>query len=449
MENKWRAARYGLDGKLIDFGKQRGAVRASGGGDISSSSTTSWTNSAAARRSGTSAGSSRRQRRRPPIARLPRNGRPKKVVDYIIERPKADCSKPRAYAARRTVMSASGRSTRLNSADAVDPEFARAPATPSYVCLRVQPQRRSPSSRTKRACEIAAAWSRELERSARPAASILEDSPPRPLVDMPRRDPRRHGDQPGQHLRGQGPDQRTAHAHADDRRGQPPQDAPRAHGQHRSPHHAGRHARRFREVDRISKQVSRMARRPRESAPPTPPAPTSSADLHPQLQMAQDQRHHQPEKWGNLPGGEIFTTPERVDGTFVIDGVVGDYLCEKYGDLAPQSAHHPRGGQPPEARRTPPTGTASASSGTTATPTKQRPRRRVRHRHQHRRPRRDRQHPAGRKDSRHSHRLRQSYGAHTGADWDSATHIDVVGRKFDIWVDGGQIMRDGKFLFEA
>ncbi len=23
MENKWRAARYGLDGKLIDFGKQR------------------------------------------------------------------------------------------------------------------------------------------------------------------------------------------------------------------------------------------------------------------------------------------------------------------------------------------------------------------------------------------------------------------------------------------
>ena len=40
-----------------------------------------------------------------------------------------------------------------------------------------------------------------------------------------------------------------------------------------------------------------------------------------------------PNKWGNLPGGETFTTPERVDGRFVIDGVVGDYLCEKYGDL--------------------------------------------------------------------------------------------------------------------
>jgi leucyl aminopeptidase (aminopeptidase T) len=41
------------------------------------------------------------------------------------------------------------------------------------------------------------------------------------------------------------------------------------------------------------------------------------------------------------------------------------------------------------------------------------------------------------------------YGAHTGAEWFSATHIDVVGRKFDIWVDDEQIMRDGQFLIEA
>src|SRR5213079_130733 len=39
-------------------------------------------------------------------------------------------------------------------------------------------------------------------------------------------------------------------------------------------------------------------------------------------------------KWGNLPGGEIFTSPKNCSGTFVIDGVVGDYLCAKYGDLA-------------------------------------------------------------------------------------------------------------------
>jgi leucyl aminopeptidase (aminopeptidase T) len=41
------------------------------------------------------------------------------------------------------------------------------------------------------------------------------------------------------------------------------------------------------------------------------------------------------------------------------------------------------------------------------------------------------------------------YGAHTGAQWYSSTHIDVVGRDFDIWVDGAQIMRNGQFLLEA
>ncbi len=42
------------------------------------------------------------------------------------------------------------------------------------------------------------------------------------------------------------------------------------------------------------------------------------------------------EYWSNLPAGEVFTTPATVDGVFVVDGTVGDYLCPKYGDL---SAH--------------------------------------------------------------------------------------------------------------
>jgi leucyl aminopeptidase (aminopeptidase T) len=41
------------------------------------------------------------------------------------------------------------------------------------------------------------------------------------------------------------------------------------------------------------------------------------------------------------------------------------------------------------------------------------------------------------------------YGAHTGAEWYSSTHIDVVGTRFDIWVDGQQIMDKGRFLIEA
>ena len=42
------------------------------------------------------------------------------------------------------------------------------------------------------------------------------------------------------------------------------------------------------------------------------------------------------------------------------------------------------------------------------------------------------------------------YGAHTGAPWKSATHIDVVGLRFNIWLGDAageeQIMRDGRFL---
>ena len=44
MENKWRAARYGLDGKLIDFGKQTEVPARELIWNIWSSSTTWWTN---------------------------------------------------------------------------------------------------------------------------------------------------------------------------------------------------------------------------------------------------------------------------------------------------------------------------------------------------------------------------------------------------------------------
>ncbi len=38
-------------------------------------------------------------------------------------------------------------------------------------------------------------------------------------------------------------------------------------------------------------------------------------------------------------------------------------------------------------------------------------------------------------------------GAYTGPTWTSTTHIDVVGTRFDVWVDDGQLMRQGEFLF--
>ncbi len=42
--------------------------------------------------------------------------------------------------------------------------------------------------------------------------------------------------------------------------------------------------------------------------------------------------YHEQGQWGNLPEGETYTCPERVDGVFVGD-LVGDYFSEKYGLL--------------------------------------------------------------------------------------------------------------------
>jgi aminopeptidase len=40
-----------------------------------------------------------------------------------------------------------------------------------------------------------------------------------------------------------------------------------------------------------------------------------------------------PRYWSNLPAGEVFTTPAMVDGTFVCDATAGDHFNGKYGDL--------------------------------------------------------------------------------------------------------------------
>jgi aminopeptidase len=37
--------------------------------------------------------------------------------------------------------------------------------------------------------------------------------------------------------------------------------------------------------------------------------------------------------FGNLPAGETYTCPENVEGTMVVDGILGDFFNQKYGDL--------------------------------------------------------------------------------------------------------------------
>ena len=155
-----------------------------------------------------------------------------------------------------------------------------------------------------------------------------------------------------------------------------------------------------------------------------------------------------PEKWGNLPGGEVFTTPGEVNGTFVIDGVVGDYLCAKFGDLRAQPlAIEVRGNR-----------LAAASSPNRALEDEF-------WRYTHTDENSDRvgefaigtnialDHVIGQilQDEKMPGihiAFGNAYGEHTGADWYSSTHIDVVGTEFDVWADDRQIMQRGRFTLD-
>lgn len=151
-------------------------------------------------------------------------------------------------------------------------------------------------------------------------------------------------------------------------------------------------------------------------------------------------------KWGNLPGGEIFTSPANVNGRFVVDGVVGDYMCRKYGSL----------------RETPliidikdsridkmtcdneellqefteytMTDENSNRVGEFAIGTNIALKEVIGNILQ------DEKLPSIHMAFGHP------YAEHTGADWSSTTHNDCVGTHFDIWADDLKVMEDGKFL---
>ncbi len=147
------------------------------------------------------------------------------------------------------------------------------------------------------------------------------------------------------------------------------------------------------------------------------------------------------------PGGEVFTTPGNVDGTFVIDGVVGDWLCDRYGLLS----------------KTPLTVRIKDSRLVSDAQSTNQALRDDFWAYTHTDENSDRvgEFAIGTNVELHEvigHILQDEkfpgvhiafgnpYGAHTGADWYSSTHIDVVGLRFDIFVDGVQIMAGGKFL---
>jgi aminopeptidase len=206
-------------------------------------------------------------------------------------------------------------------------------------------------------------------------------------------------------------------------------------------------------VDRLSQKVLERARKATRIRATTAAGTEITADMNPGYKWFKTSGIISPEKWGNMPGGECFTSPGEVNGTFVVDGVVGDWLCARYGLLAStpltieisnnRIVRCSSENKQLEADFWAYTHTDENSDrvGEFAIGTNLGVERVIGNILQ------DEKFPG-------IHiAFGNPYGEHTGAPWRSITHIDVVGLGFNIWLESEagheQIMRDGRFLIAA
>ena len=202
----------------------------------------------------------------------------------------------------------------------------------------------------------------------------------------------------------------------------------------------------FNEVEAISKRVHARAAKAKKIVARSRAGSFVEATFDPEIKWLKTSGIISTSKWGNLPGGEVLTSPARVDGVYVADGVVGDYLCARYGDLE----HTPLSVTIENSRiagiRCDNRSLLNDFAAYTTT-------------------------------DENSNRVGEfaigtniaiediignilqdekmptlhiafghPYSEHTGAKWTSSTHLDIVGRRFDIWFDDEQVMADSKFL---
>ena len=155
--------------------------------------------------------------------------------------------------------------------------------------------------------------------------------------------------------------------------------------------------------------------------------------------------------WGNLPAGEVFTCPKSIEGVMVVDGTLGDFFNEKYGDL-----------------RDTPISIPIANSRATVEDISSENKDLLSEFKQYLR------------NDENSNRVGEfacgtnialvdlisnllqdekfpgvhiafgsPYPQETGANWQSSGHVDGIMRKCSLWFDDIQIIKDGKFLEEC
>src|SRR5579859_1072133 len=155
-----------------------------------------------------------------------------------------------------------------------------------------------------------------------------------------------------------------------------------------------------------------------------------------------------PRYWSNLPAGEVFTTPATVDGTFVCDATAGDHFNGKYGDLQTTplvlkiknarlvEVHCDRKDLEQEFWEYCHTDENSDRIGELAFGTNLGLSEMIGNLLQ------DEKFPG-------VHiAFGDPYGSQTHADWKSRTHVDVLTRDCDVWIDKDQIIAKGRYQLD-
>ena len=204
----------------------------------------------------------------------------------------------------------------------------------------------------------------------------------------------------------------------------------------------------YRKVDELSDRLRTRMLRAETLTVKTERGTSFRAHFDPQLDWVKTSGLISPRYWSNLPAGEVFTTPATVDGTFVCDASAGDYFNGKYGDLQDSplvmkisrarlvQVECPRKDLEDEFWKYCHTDENSDRVGELAFGTNLGLTRMIGILLQ------DEKFPG-------VHiAFGDPYGSQTHANWKSQTHVDVLTRNCDVWIDNDQVIEKGKYQLD-
>ena len=205
----------------------------------------------------------------------------------------------------------------------------------------------------------------------------------------------------------------------------------------------------YRMVDRLSTTLCERMRTAATLRVETPHGTSLRATFDPSLHWVKTSGLINTRYWSNLPAGEVFTTPASVDGRFVCNATAGDYFGPKYGDLSPTpltleiaggrliSAQCARADLEREFWDYCHTDPSSDRVGELAFGTNLALTDMIGILLQ------DEKVPGVHLA------FGDPYGSQTGADWKSTTHIDVLTRDCDVWIDDTQVIARGRYQLDV